>query len=128
MRTVGQLDLDEIVGGNVPSGGHDTHDSGLANERSVRGAMDNLSEQSWPERVDLCARVAQPGHLDDGRRAELQPGTAGKREQIETTGRDVFAELARADVEPLLSQLIEELGMQQVDLAEIGLRGISIHS
>jgi hypothetical protein len=74
--------------------------------------MDDLPQQSRPQRVDLRARVAQPGHLDDGRRADPQPGAAGQGQQIDVPGRDVLAELAGADVEALIEQLVEQLGLQ----------------
>ncbi len=89
--------------------------------------MDDLPQQSRPERVDLRARVAQPGHLDDGRRADLQPGAAGQRKQIDVPRCNVFAELARTDVEPLMVQLVEQLGLQEVHLAEVELARVGGH-
>jgi hypothetical protein len=85
--------------------------------------MDDLPQQSRPERVDLRARVAQPGHLDDSRRADPQPGAAGQPQQIDVLGREVLTELARTDLRSLSEQLVGQLGLQEVDLAEIGLEG-----
>ena len=75
--------------------------------------------------IELVARVAQPGDLDDGAAAEPQARTDGQAQQVEAAGGDVLAHLAWGDVEPRRAQLVVELGVDEVDLAEVALGRIA---
>ena len=69
--------------------------------------------------VELRARVAQAGELDDGVLAEVEPGADGQGEQVDAAGRDVLAEVAGCHREPATSELVEQLGLHEVDLPEV---------
>src|ERR1035437_3503819 len=68
---------------------NDAHDRGLAHEDAV--------EQPWLASIDLNARVAQPGDLDDRLVPNAQLRAAGQCEQVQIHGGDVLAQLARLE-------------------------------
>jgi len=84
-------------------------------------ASKNSVEQTWLESIDLSARVAQPGDLDDRLGPNTELRTSGQCEQVQIPGGDVLAELTRLDVEALLTKLSEQLGVDEVHLSEVGL-------
>ena len=104
-----------------PPGYHDAHDPGLAHHLAVAIASKNSVEQTRLESVDLSARVAQPGDLDNRLGPNAQLRAAGQCEQVQIPGGDVLAELTRLDVETLLTKLSEQLGVDEVHLSKVGL-------
>ena len=76
--------------------------------------------QAGRELVQLHARVTQTG---DGHERVAHPEECSGRqaEQIEATGRDVLAHLARTHIEAPGTELVVELAMDQMDLAEVRL-------
>lgn len=48
----------------------------------------------------------------------------GEGKQVDPVGGDVFAELSRVDVEPVLADLGEQFGLDEVDLPQVWLRGV----
>lgn len=88
---------------------------------------DDLLEQALLEAVDLQAGVAQPGHLDDGLIAEPQPCPDGQAQQVDAARGDVLPELTRGDREASRGQLVVEFAVDQMDLAQVGLRRVLGH-
>ena len=60
--------------------------------------------------------------------AQPQPGAGGQREQVHAAGGDVLAHLAGRDVEAAGRQLVVQLGVDQVHLAQVGLRRVAPHA
>ena len=65
----------------------------VADEAAVGVAANDGFNQAGVEVVDLAARVAQSGDLDDGGVPDVQLGAAGQREQVYSSGSDVLPEL-----------------------------------
>jgi hypothetical protein len=76
---------------------NDAHDRGLAHELAVVIAPEDDVEQPWLASIDLNARVAQPGDLDDRLVPNAQLRAAGQCEQVQIHGGDVLAQLARLE-------------------------------
>jgi hypothetical protein len=81
MRLRRQLNPDRIAGSHLAAGDDDAHDTGLANQVAVLVPAEGRRHQSRLDAVQLGARVAQAGHLDDRRAAETQPRAGGQIEQ-----------------------------------------------
>jgi hypothetical protein len=58
----------------------------------------------------------------------MQLGTGRQPQKIDAARRDVLAHLPGRDGEAVLPQLVVQLGMDQMDLAQIGLGGVSRHA
>ena len=107
------------------SAGHDdAHDARLANETALRIAAKASLHQTRLQPIHLDAGVAQPGHLDDGCRAEMQSRTPWKFSQLDPACGHILAHLSGRNADSLLCQFLEQLGGQQVHLAEVGRSGI----
>src|SRR5690348_8500068 len=61
---------DVIPGLHVAAADHDRHHTGLAHETTLRIAPEHRRHQPGLKRVELAARIAQPGHLDHRLRPE----------------------------------------------------------
>lgn len=86
----------DAVPGHDPAACHDDgHDPGFGHDLAVVIASKDGVEQTWLEGVDLRARVAQPGDLDDRLGPNAQLRAAGQCEQAQTPGGDVLPELNR---------------------------------
>ena len=83
MRPAGRVDADRVTGADGAARHHHAHDPGPAHHGPVRVAPQHRSEQPRAEGVDLRARVAQPGHLDDRRAAEVQASARRQRQQVD---------------------------------------------
>src|SRR5262249_41055977 len=70
--------------------------------------------------VELAAGVAQPGHLDDGVGAKMQFRTGRQPQQVDAARRYVLPHQPGPDVKPGVAQLVEQLGVDQMNLAQIG--------
>ena len=111
----------------VPPPGDHGHDPGLADHVARAVGQDEPLEQARPEVVDLLARVAQTGHLEDDVGTEVQAGAARQPQQVDAARRHVLAQVGRSDVEARLGELVEQLGVHEVDLAQVGLRRVGPH-
>jgi hypothetical protein len=100
VRAVGELDVDHVGRADEAAHEHDPHDAGLADEVAVRVTVEDGTHEAVLVAVDLRARVAQAGQLDDGVVAEVEPGADGQAEQVDAAGRDVLAEVAGRQVNP----------------------------
>lgn len=124
MRTGRQFHLDDVAWLDAAAGGDDGHDARLAHEAAVRGPIEDRLHEPASEAVDLHARVAQPGDLDARFPAEAQARPARQREKVDPGGGDVLAEVAGPHGEAFPVEFVEEFAMDQVDLPEVGLRGV----
>jgi hypothetical protein len=74
--------------------------------------------------VKLDARIAYTGELDQGvTGGEARAG--GEGEKVEAAGGDVLAHVAGFHSEAGGVQLVEQLGVDQVDLPQVGLGGVA---
>ena len=76
MRRWRQLDRDAIAGAHISPRDDDGHHPRLADKAPLGVAVQRRLHQPVGEPVELDARVAQPGDLDDGLGSEPQPGAA----------------------------------------------------
>ena len=83
-----------FAGPDFTAGQNDAHDSGFADQLAIAVAIQCGIHQSGLDLVELGARVAQSGDLDDGVPAEMQASAGRQPEQIDAGCRHVFAHLA----------------------------------
>lgn len=124
VRRGGQFDPQGVARPHLARGDDDAHDAGLADEIALRVAVENRRHQSGTIRVELPARIAQPGDLDDGRGADAKPRSARQVEQRKPARQDVLSDAARHDPESGGIELVENLFVKQMHLAQVGLRRI----
>src|SRR5207244_3076277 len=97
----------------------DAHHAGLSLNDPVRIAHEHGLEQPRTKVVELHARIANAGDLDDHVAAHVKTNALGQPEQVHATRRHVLAELSGGDVEARVVQLVEQLGMEQVHLPQV---------
>lgn len=128
MWRLGERDGDVVVGANRAAGHDDGHDAGLSDQFAGVVAVEHRRHQAGLQPVELQARVAQAGDLHHGFGPEVKAGAGRKSEEVDATGGDVLAHVASGHPEPGRSQLVEQLGVDEVDLAQVGGSRISGHS
>jgi hypothetical protein len=72
-------------------GNDNSHDSGLAKEVAVRIASERSRHEAGQEAIQLGARVAETGQLDDRVTAESQTSANGQLEEGDATCSYVLA-------------------------------------
>ena len=73
-----------VAGPHVAAGEHDAHDPGPPDELAPLVVAEHRGHEAAVDPVELPARVAQPGHLDDRRRPEAAAASRRReREQID---------------------------------------------
>ena len=77
------------------------------------------------EFVYQAARCAQPRQGYDGGSPETKTRVARQGEKINSTRRNIFAEIARTQGNAVFSKFVKELGLEQMHLTQIGQRGAS---
>ena len=122
-----QLYADAITRTHQAASDDDCHDARLAHKQSVRIAPQHRLHQTWRKAVDLGARVPQTRDFNNGV-AEAKARPDGQPEQIELPRGDVFPELAGGNRVSLGAELLEQLGMDQMNLPEVGLGWIASHA
>ena len=127
MRCGRELHGDRVAGPDRSAAHDDRHHAGLADQPAVGVPVEGCGHEPGRKPVQLGARVTQPGDLDDGLRAEAQPGSHRQREQVEALRRDVLTELAGADRESAVGKLGEQFAVHEVHLAQVGLAGVAAH-
>ena len=127
MRLRRQLDADRVARPYIAAGQHDGHDSGFADEAAVLGTLQGRPHQTWLNAVQLGAGVAQTGHLDNRHVAETKARAGRQPQEIDTAGRHILAHLPGRDGEALFSELVMQLGVDQVHLTQIGLARVARH-
>jgi hypothetical protein len=96
------------------------HHTGLAHQRAIEPAFERCRRRAFTEVViDLPTRIAQTGDFDDGIRTEPQARAARQREQGDAARGYVFSKLAGRDIKPHCCKLTEQLGVDQVNLAQV---------
>ena len=100
---------------------HDCHYARLADDRAIERPVDHCLGQTALEMVELSARIAQAGQFDDRRRSKPQPRPRRHIEQCQPARQHILADIARSEVEALAAQVIEQFGVDKVDLAQVGL-------
>src|SRR6516165_5326052 len=93
VRVGRQLDTDRIAGAVLTAGDDDTHNAGLAHQIAALVAPQCRGHQPVLNAVELAARVAQTGHFDDRRPAEMQLRAGRQSQKIDATRRDVLTHL-----------------------------------
>lgn len=106
------------------AGDHHRHHAAFADHAAVGGFVEHGGHQAGGEAVDVFAGAAEAGHFDQRFVPQPQAGTAREAEQVDPAGRNVLTQLAGANAEALFRQFIEQFGMHQVDLAQVGRIGV----
>ena len=127
-RWRGKLNFDWIARPNRPACFHDRHDTGLADELSVRSSVQNCCQQAGLEFFDLVARISQTGHLEDHVASNSQQRARWQREKVDAACGDVFSEFRRGHAKAHRSQFVKQLGVNQMDLTKVRLAGIDADS
>jgi hypothetical protein len=87
-----------------------------ANSRTIQHGV----HQARRVAINLVAGIAQPGEADERARGENQFRAFRQAQQIEAAHENILAQLARRDGKSLARQLIEQFGMEQMNLSQIG--------
>jgi hypothetical protein len=123
-----QLDADRIARPDAAAGDDDTHDAGFAKQVAVLVAFQGRCHQSRSDAVELGARIAQVGDFDDRRLPETKARAGGQPEQIDPARGDVFPHLTCRNDKPFFRELVVQLGVDQVYLAQVRCFGEVCHS
>ena len=91
-------------------------------------AEQDLPEEARLEVLDLTARVTKPGDGEQHVVADSHRRAGREAEQVDTSGRHVLAKLSGLNRVPGAGELVEQLSMQQVHLAQVGLIGVGLHA
>lgn len=127
MRRRREDNRDGVAGTDPSPGDHDPHDAGLADQATLGVPIEHGVHQAWLKEVKLLAGVSQAGNLDHDL-ADREPGARRQRQQIEAAGGDVLADIAGRNSEALAGQFVEQLGVDQMDLAQVRLRRIASYA
>lgn len=125
VRLSGKMDAHCVTWPNLPTCDDDTHDARLADQTPIWSAMHESCHEPWLELIELFARIAQAREPEDDLFADLQLSAFRQSQEIDALGGDVLAQLARLDLEALSPELGEELAVDEMNLAQIGLRRVS---
>ena len=124
MRRSRQLHLDRDSCAQLAARADDPHHSCLSYDLTVRPTTDNRGQKTGVKVIQLHAWIPQPCNLDDHLRTEPKSGASREAEEVEATCGHVLAKIARFDREPTRTQLIVQLGVDQMHLAQIRLRRV----
>src|SRR3954463_16101938 len=124
MRQCRQLNADRVTLAHDAAGHDDRHDPGLADQIAVAVAIQCRRHQSGLQAIELAARVAQSGDLDDSLAAEAQARPSRQSEQVDPRCRYILAHQARQYLEAAHPQFLEQFGVNHVDLAQIRRRRV----
>jgi len=120
MRLPRQLHPDRVAGPHLAAGDDDAHDARFTNQVAALVPAECGGHQTCLNAVQLGTRIAQTLHFDNSP-TEMQPCTYRQTEEIDTARRDVLAHLPGRDCETTRSQFVVQFGVDQVNLAQIGL-------
>lgn len=124
MRRRWQCHDDGVTVAYGPTLDHDSHDPRSSDDRALLISADHGGKQSRLELVDLFAGVPKAGDGEERLVANAEGRTDGQREHVKPNGGDVLAEVACGHVEACRGELIEQFGVDQVNLAQVRLGGI----
>ena len=128
MRSSRQLYLDRYSRAQLAARADNSHDPRLSHDLTVCTSTDDRGEEPGAKLVQLHARIPQPGELDDHLGPETKSRANREAEEVDSACGHVLAEIARSDREPGRTQLVVQLGVDEVDLAQIRLRRIPRHA
>lgn len=128
MWLLGQLHLNRIAWCHRSAFQNYGHHARLSNEVPLRIPVQNSLLQPFLKLVDLLARISQAGDFQHRLGAQAQAGAGRKVEQSYPAGGDVLSQLAGLHLEAGPIQLIQQLLVNQVHLAEVRLARILFHS
>jgi hypothetical protein len=120
-----QLDGDSVAGTDDSVNENDSHHASLADQRVVRVAVEDRCHQAMLDALKLLARIAQPRNLDHRLVSQPQSRAGWQAKEVDALRGDVLAHLPGGDSESARTQLLVQLSMNQVDLAEIGLAWVA---
>jgi hypothetical protein len=120
----GQCHMDAVTRFNLARGNDNTHNTRLANEIASVITVQYSSHKPCLKVIKLFAGVAQAGDLNSSLCADMEPRSSGQSQQVDMTGGDVFAHIARMYLKTALLQFIMEFAVNQMHLAQIGLAGV----
>ncbi len=104
---------------------HHAHNPSFANQIPSLVMLEHGVHQSCLQAVELRAGVAQTRNLEHRSFAKVHCCASGKSEQINPACGDVFAHLSRVNLEPSSLKFVVKLGVNEMHLAQIGLRRVS---
>ena len=122
----GQLDNDAITGSHTSTLQHHGHYAGLADEFAAGCTIEHRRKQTFLKVIYLGAGIAEARDFQNNFLADLQVRSPWESEQVYPLCRDVLAQISRLNAKTLLCDFVEQLGMDQVYLAKIGLCGIGL--
>jgi hypothetical protein len=119
-----KFDADRVGRSDNSSRQDNGHDATLANDHAIRSPIKNHRKQARHEVFNLPTGIAQAGDFQHYFRTNPQQGAARQPKQINPLRGDILAKLGRANIEALGAKLIEQFGVDQMDLPQIGLRWV----
>lgn len=125
VRRGGELDCDWRLGFYRAAVEDDAHDACSRKFLTVGAAAEDSPHQVRTEAVHLDAGCAQTCELDDGSGSQMEAGRVGQGEEFEVRDSDVLAQLTGGKQEAEGPKVLEEAGLQEVNLSEVGLRRIA---
>lgn len=123
---MGQLDNDVITGTHTPASQNDGHYAGFADQLAVRPPVEHRRQQSLLPVIDLSTGIAKTSNFENHFLADPKVCSPRETKQVYPHGRDVLAEVSRANSKTLLCDFVEQFGMNEVHLAKIWLGWISL--
>lgn len=127
MRGGRELDDNCVVRAHFTADDNDTHHARLSYDRSVLSALQDSREKTWLKAIELRAGVAQSCDLDDCLVPQAQTCSLRQTEEIHAARRHIFTHVACGDGEPHSLKLFVQLGVNEVDLPQVGLRRVALH-
>ena len=115
-----KLDPDQVAWTHDAALQDNTHHPSLADKR-VRLLFDALGKQARLKVFNLNARVAKAGELDHGIRTKPQSRAGRQAKQTQIARTNVFAEIAGKHSVSLGMHFVEQLGLHQVHLPQVGM-------
>jgi hypothetical protein len=112
-----EFNQDAIAGVDLSATEHNRHDASFSYEVAIAVSVQRCIHQTFLNTVQLGAWIAKTRDADDGLGADAQLRAGWKVKQIDTAGRDVLA-----------PKLVVQLGVEQVDLAQIRLSRITANA
>src|SRR5207302_1182009 len=88
--------------------------------RSVVRSHDHRALEPFTKSVNVTAGYTQSRQLNDRGLADVQQASKGELQEIDAGRRDVLAKLAGLHLKAELRKLVEQFGLDQVDLARVG--------
>lgn len=121
-------DLDRVSRTYDATGYYDTHHSNLTDYGAIRALVHHQAKKARLELVDLLAWVSKSREGDERVGAESKHRARWQAEQLQTARGDVLAEGAWGNDVTFGTELVVELGVDQMHLPEIGLSRIGCDS